>query len=151
MLPFDERLLTWLPHRPPMLLLGEVLAVSAGSATSRIEISEESSFYVPALKGVPSSVGLEYMGQTAALCHGWEVDQGLADPTLGIFLGSRKFIAKTDRFSLGSLLRVEAGGANYVGSHLVNFSCSIFCDNTDEEMATGTLTVLLQALEKEAQ
>ena len=25
------------------------------------------------------------------------------------------------------------------------------CDNTDEEMATGTLTVLLQALEKEAQ
>jgi len=144
----DGRLFDLLPHRPPMLLLSEVLAVSADAASSRIRLSDESPFYLPALGGVPSCVGIEYMGQTAALSNGWQQAQGLAKPTLGIFLGCRRYRAHVYSFDADAVLRVEAGDAKFAGDSLVTFAGGIFCDETNKQLASGVLTVLRRPIEE---
>ena len=144
----DDRLFDWLPHRPPMLLLSEVLTVSADAAVSRIRLSDESPFYLPALGGVPSCVGIEYLGQTAALSNGWQQQQGLAKPTLGIFLGCRRYTAHVHSFDADTVMRVEAGDAKFAGDSLVTFAGHIFCDQTNKQLASGVLTVLRRPVEE---
>ena len=146
MVDLDERLLRWLPHRPPMLLLDQVIDVSADSSSARLVITEESSFYMGSLGGVPSCVGLEYMGQTAAVSDGWQREQGLVEPHLGFFLGCRRFTAHVDVFELGDCLNIHASGATFVGNQLVNFACSIECEKRGVELASGSLSVLRKPL-----
>ena len=71
---FDSRLFDLIPHRPPMLLLNNVVSVNATSATSLVKVDETVSFYEPG-KGVPAWIGLEYMGQTAALIAGFQLQR----------------------------------------------------------------------------
>lgn len=144
----DKRLLRWLPHRPPMLLLDRAVEVSAEAATAIVSITAESPFYLASLGGVPSCIGLEYMGQTAALSDGWRREQGMVEPTIGFFLGCRSFTAHTDHFALGDSLEVRAWGATFVGDHLVNFSCAIHGASNGSELATGSLSVMLKPVEE---
>ena len=142
----DERLFRWLPHRPPMMLLDEVLDVCASSATCLVHINEDSSFYLPSISSVPSCVGLEYMGQTAAVSDGWQTERGLIDPCLGFFLGCRRYVAYTSRFDVGTSLRVTASGATFVGDYLATFDCCIARMADDKKLAEGSLSVLRKPL-----
>ncbi len=142
----DKRLIELLPHRSPMLLLDRFVEVSNTSARSEITIACESPFYVREL-GVPSWVALEYMGQTAALIAGFQLEQGTVAPHLGFLLGTRKFKANTDYFSLGCSLFITCEELAVVGDSLATFSCEVKNKCNDELLATAQLSVMRKPIE----
>ena len=63
----------FLPHRPPMVLLAELISVDVpGVASAVADTSPGCIFYDPELKGVPACAAVEYMAQTMALAVGAE-------------------------------------------------------------------------------
>ena len=61
---FDSRLFELIPHRPPMLLINEVLDVTETSSASRTYVDDESPFF-EAGKGVPAWICLLYTSDAA--------------------------------------------------------------------------------------
>ena len=123
---FDSRLFELIPHRPPMLLINKVLKV------------DEPGY------GVPAWIGLEYMGQTAALIAGHQLQQGLVSPHLGFLLGTRAFKAECSYFEKGEY-SVRCEEKAIVGDGLATFDC--FIENYDKTsqtikcLATASLSV----------
>lgn len=136
----DPRLLQLIPHRPPMLLIDQLLEVSANRSSAQVNITPTSSFYVEG-KGVPAWIGLEYMGQTAALIAGFQLEQGLVEPHLGLLLGTRKYSAHTPWFAPGAQLRIICQELAVVGQSLANFTCEIQDLHSDALLASARLTV----------
>ena len=64
-----------------------------------------STFFVKE-KGVPAWIGIEYMGQTAALIAGYQQQRGLTGPHLGFLLGTRRYASRTEWFEPDRVLRV---------------------------------------------
>ncbi len=137
----DPELLDLLPHRPPMLLLQRVLALGADHASALVELDADAPFALPG-QGVPVCVGLEYMGQTAALIAGYQLREGLIGPHLGFLLGSRRYRAHRDFFAPGSRLQVDVREGVVVDDSLANFDCTIRCLASDALLAEATLSVL---------
>lgn len=137
---FDDEILMLIPHRPPMLLINELVHVDANTAKAIVHIDSQTSFYQPG-KGVPSWVGLEYMGQTAALIAGKQMQAGELQPHLGILLGSRKFSAEQAFFKQRSLL-VESTETASVGDSLITFHCTIRDSHSNQLLAEANLSVL---------
>ena len=140
---FDQRLFALIPHRPPMLLINKVLDVDARSSSSLVLIDEHASFF-ESDKGVPAWIGLEYMGQTAALIAGHQLQQGLVGPHLGFLLGTRAFKSECDYFSPGTY-KVRCEETALVGDGLATFSCFIenYAQDAQETncLATASLSV----------
>ena len=120
---FDSRLYDLIPHRPPMLLINQVLEVDAASSSALVKIDSDAPFYEPGY-GVPAWIGLEYMGQTAALIAGHQLQQGLVSPHLGFLLGTRAFKTDCDVFRDG-VLKVSCREKALVGDDLATFDCMI--------------------------
>ena len=137
---FDPQLYDLLPHRPPMLLLHQVLSVAADQASAGIVVSDAVPFFEPG-NGVPAWVGVEYMGQTAALMAGFQLQHGLIKPHLGVLLGTRRYQAHQPYFSEGRQLLVECREVALVGDNLATFDCRIGCRKTNDVLAEGNLSV----------
>ena len=120
----DLTLQDLLPHRAPMLLLHRMLDVSAKAAEAEVLISPQVPFYIEG-KGVPSWIGVEYMGQTAALIAGYQLRRGITRPHLGLLLGTRKFSAVDPWFLAGSRLHIRCSEEAVVGDGLAMFLCEI--------------------------
>lgn len=135
-----------LPHREPMLLLDEAIHVDVETGTSLIHISRNSTFCIPD-KGVPAWVGLEYMGQTAALIGGFQQKHGDLGDHTGFLLGSRQFTTTLAWFPIGATLRVHCVQSALVGQTLANFTAQIYLHDSDDEtpVATALLSVFRQA------
>ena len=145
---FDPRLFDLLPHRPPMLLINKIIDVKKTQSRAEVLIDEESSFF-ETNKGVPAAVGLEYMGQTAALIAGYEKLQNPeAEIRLGFLLGSRKYQTQTPYFEKNSVLDVECTEGALVGESLANFNCTIKYQGEDEVLANASLSVLRRTAEE---
>lgn len=149
---FDPQLYELIPHRPPMLLINEVVAVDQRSSSSIVTIDSEASFF-EANKGVPSWVGLEYMGQTAALIAGHQLKEGLIEPHLGFLLGTRAFKAEQAYFEPDTLLLVSCSEKALVGDNLATFDCSISLHNPDPNdnvvLASASLSVFRRPINQE--
>ena len=139
------QLLSLLPHRSPMLLLDEPVHVNATSGVALVCITEQSTFYIPGV-GVPAWVGLEYMGQTAALIGGFQQQAGDLDDHTGFLLGSRQFSSTLPMFSVGTTLRIQCEQSALVGDTLANFDAQIYLHNgsDDAPIATAILSVFRQ-------
>lgn len=142
----DQRLYDLIPHREPMLLIDRVVRVAADSAAAEVEISPDTSFFQNG-KGVPAWIGLEYMGQTAALIAGYQLQQGLTQPHLGFLLGTRQYAMNTSWFQAGDILLVECHQAAITGEQLAQFVCSI--SRAGETLATAKLSVYRKPLSQE--
>ena len=129
-----------LPHRPPMLLIDEIIAVDQRSSKAIVYINEQASFYEPGL-GVPAWIGIEYMGQTAALIAGYQLKQGLVEPHLGFLLGTRHYNSHCDYFSEQSKLLITCEEKALVGDSLATFDCSICYYGQSDQLATANLSV----------
>ncbi len=134
-----------IPHREPMLLLSSVCELGDNFSTAEIIISTSSSFFMP-MKGVPSWIGIEYMGQTAALIAGYQLQQGAVTPHLGLLLGTRKYEAFTAWFKDGDVLLVSCKEIAVVGQELATFHCEIRNKNNGELYAAAKLTVFRKPL-----
>lgn len=140
----DLSLHALLPHRGPMLLLTDVIEVDDEHSVARVAISPQSPFFEPD-KGVPAWIGLEYMGQTAALIAGYQRQAGELDPHLGLFLGTRKYQADTGWFAPDSQLIVRGAQKAVSQGTLATFSCRISGDQDDSPvLAEAVLSVYRQ-------
>lgn len=140
---FDPQLFDLIPHRPPMLLINKVLTVDARSSSALVQIDRDAPFYEPGV-GVPAWIGLEYMGQTAALIAGHQLQQGLVSPHLGFLLGTRAFKTDCDVFKDG-VLKISCREKALVGDGLATFDCLIetYPQETQDTqcLATASLSV----------
>ena len=137
---FDNQILELIPHRPPMLLINQLIAVNSRESSALVVIDAEAPFYQKDL-GVPSWIGLEYMGQTAALMAGFQVREGLIDSHLGFLLGSRSYQVETEYFQVGSELVVNCVEVALVGESLATFDCTIHDNKTNDELVRANLSV----------
>lgn len=146
----EPRIYELIPHREPMLLINRVIELGNTFSCAEIHISPKSSFFIPG-KGVPSWIGVEYMGQTAALIAGYQLEQGTVAPHLGLLLGTRKYEAFVPYFSEGDQLQVRCTEIAVVGDSLANFQCDIFNLRDNSRCASAKLSVFRKPLPEDAQ
>ncbi|MEB8432443.1 hypothetical protein OO007_09430 [Cocleimonas sp. KMM 6892] len=144
---FDPEILTLIPHRPPMLLINRILEVGEKQSSAEVFIDKKTPFYEKGL-GVPATIGLEFMGQTAALIAGNQVIKNPADAKLGFLLGTRKYQSTLSYFKENSVLVVECSESAMVGETLASFSCTIRYKDEAEIIASANLSVLRQPINK---
>jgi predicted hotdog family 3-hydroxylacyl-ACP dehydratase len=149
----DYSLYELIPHREPMLLLNRVIELRDNFSCAQVMVEETSPFFVKG-KGVPSWIGIEYMGQTAALIAGFQLKQGKVGPHIGLLLGSRKYQAFTPWFRRGSILHIHCNEIAVVGQELATFQCDIYIENKNEYIknknslcATAKLSVFRKSLD----
>jgi len=135
---FDPRLYDLLPHRPPMLLINRLIAVNEQQSHTKVYIHPHSPFYTPN-QGVPAWIGLEYMGQTAALIAGYQVESGMIGSHLGFLLGTRNYQIHCPYFAKGLSLDIICKEKAIIGDDLATFDCSIQAN--DNCLAHATLSV----------
>lgn len=141
---FDSQLFDLLPHRPPMLLVNKVVDLSATQSSAIVIVDDDTPFF--GKDGVPAWVGIEYMGQTAALIAGYQLQQGLTEPQLGFLLGTRRFQTTVSHFANGTVLLVSCIEKAVVGDSLATFDCEIRDQSSGAELATASLSVFRKAL-----
>jgi len=137
---FDPEILDLIPHRPPMLLINKVIAVSNTESEAHVYVDEQAPFY-EACTGVPTWIGLEYMGQTAALMAGFQRREGVIEEHLGYLLGVRKYDTCIDYFISGTTLSITCCEAALVGKSLATFECAISEVEGRKNIATAMLSV----------
>ena len=126
-----------LPHRPPMLLLEDVIAHDADKVTATLTIAEHSRFFA-AGKGVPAYVGLEYMAQACGAYAGALGRTAGEEPKIGYLLGTRDFESSVAFFPEGARLSVTAL-VLYRDAELGSFQCQIAIG--DKVVASARLAV----------
>lgn len=105
-----EEIQAYLPHRPPMLLLEEVVAVTEQDAHCRVRVSPAGVLapFLDAKGALPSWYGLELIAQTVGVwsgCGRCRRDENGAE--LGMILGARDLSCTEDGFAPGSLLDIH--------------------------------------------
>lgn len=146
----EPRIYQLIPHREPMLLINRVIELGQTFSCAEIDIHENASFFLPG-KGVPSWIGVEYMGQTAALIAGFQLEQGTVAPHLGLLLGTRKYEALVPYFVAGDVLQVRCTEIAVVGDSLANFHCDIINLRDNAPCASAKLSVFRKPLEHQGQ
>ena len=112
-----------IPHRPPMILIDDIVSVSDVGLTARVYIGEEKPFYEPRL-GVPAWIGIEYMAQSISAFAGFQRKSQGQPIQLGFLLGTRKYQAHTSAFRLGSTLWVSIE-EEFRADEMGTFDCMI--------------------------
>lgn len=128
-----------LPHSRSMLLLDEALDGGDDWAVAGVRIAEDSVFYDPQLKGVPSWIGLEYMAQTVALFSGIQARRANQPVKLGLLLGTRRYEALSDVFALGSYLTVRVD-REWDDGQMAVFGCTV---SHQTQLASARINVYL--------
>lgn len=137
---FNQEIFELLPHRQPMLLINDIIDINQSASSAMTYIDSEAPFFEQD-KGVPTYIGLEYMGQTAALIAGYQLKHGLVEPHLGFLLGTRAYKSAVAYFKVGSVLVIECKEKAVVGDSLATFDCSIRYQDDDAILATANLSV----------
>jgi len=130
------RIVDVVPHRPPMLLLDEVIAWDGTRVACRIVLRDDSPF-VEAGR-VASTLAIEYMAQCIAVFVGLEAYQRGEPVRLGYLVGAREILLPADGFRVGDVLTVHAApiwGGETIGS----FQCEV--DRVGDVLARGALNV----------
>lgn len=126
------RLADLLPHRPPMILLAELISVDVPEEASAVaDTSPGCIFYDPELRGVPACAALEYMAQTMALVVGASRRRRGQAPKIGFVLGTRRMEVKVATFESGKRYVTNAKCV-YDDGEFASFDCAI----TDPDGAT---------------
>lgn len=135
-----------IPHRAPMLLLDRLVNVTDSSASAEIDIRPDASFFTSE-QGVPAWIGVEYLGQTAALIAGFQLHQGRVEPHLGLLLGTRKYVAHRPWFPPRVTLTVTCTEVAVVGQSLATFAGEIYDKQSGALYASAKLSVFRRPLE----
>jgi len=109
------------PHRPPMLLIGSVLAADAERCVTLTRV-DPGAWYADPDGAMPGWFGLELMAQTIA-AHAGSRSQG--EPAFGYLLGTRRYTCLAASFPAGALLEVEAVARDADPSGVRAFDCEL--------------------------
>ena len=111
-----------LPHRPPMILLDEIVSCDQASLVAAVTVGEATLFREP--EGVPVHVGLEYMAQACGAYAGAVARESGEPVRIGFLLGTRQYRAHVPWFRLGDRLTVSAT-LLYQDEQMGAFDCRI--------------------------
>ena len=128
---------TILPHRPPMILIDELIEYSEHDVVCAVTVREGEPFVRDGR--VPALISVEYFAQTVAAFFGY---RGRAHPELfamGMLLGARELELLVDYFAVGDRLHV-AGTMKWSSGELAQFSCEL--RRGDEVVARAAINVL---------
>lgn len=114
-----------LPHKPPMVLLDQVLGYDATTLCAAYTITQASLFMEA--EGVPVHVGLEYMAQSCAAWAGAIACEAGKPISIGFLVGTRQFRAYVSHFRVGDRLAITATQI-YRDEQMGSFDCRIEID-----------------------
>ena len=119
----EYQILDVIPHGQPMSLLDHILRFDEQSLVAGVTIRPDSLFCES--DGVPSWVGIEYMGQAIAAWAGVMArEQG--DPVkIGFLVSCRRYTSPVSHFPIGSELRVSVRQITENTTGLQVFACKI--------------------------
>ena len=127
------------PHSQPMILIDTVDSYRSDGLTATVIINEQSQFLEE--RGVPTWVGLEYMGQTIAAFAGASArEQGLP-VKIGFLVSARRYHPSISYFPKGSRLQIQVDAVTTNTTGLRVFECKIACDG--EEVVAANLNVYM--------
>lgn len=131
-----------LPHKDSMILIDDVVEYSIEEKylISKVTISTDSLFYNKEIKGIDSTVGIEYMAQTIG-CYAY-YKNNKKEPEIGFLLGTRLFNNSIEKFELQKTYTIHVKEI-YV-DEISSFECIIYNDKK-EEIMSATLNVYLEA------
>ncbi len=128
-----------LPHRPPMLLLREV--ISHSPEETRCEAIIDADFAAACGGEAPAAFALEMIAQAAAAHHGLCLREPGPRATRGLLLGSRRFQLNGRALPTGQPLQVIVIGAAAPSGGLIRFEGRVE-DLAGRVLASGDATVL---------
>ena len=126
------------PHKPPMLLVDEVIAHSADGIVTRTQVTEDNPFFMPG-RGLPSYVTFEIMAQSISAHDGESRRLEGLGPAIGLLLGCRKFTVTRDWLHAGESLETEAVPLLHDGE-LRSFECVVLTA-AGAEVSRGAINV----------
>ncbi len=100
----------YLPHRPPMVLLEQVLSVTYRSARCQVTVSETGVLgpFLDADGDLPGFYALELISQTVGVWSGYQNElKGRQHVPLGMVLSVRDLNLETDCFRSGASLEIS--------------------------------------------
>jgi predicted hotdog family 3-hydroxylacyl-ACP dehydratase len=95
----------YLPHRPPMLLIDEIVEVGELRAVCRTTIHPDCVFAIDG--GVHPSAMIEFVAQACAIFVGVRGARDGDPPRLGLIMACREVTLAIDRFAIGDALTIE--------------------------------------------
>lgn len=126
------------PHRPPMILIDEIVAREPGRITAAVTVRPDALFFRPG-QGMPMHLALEWMAQTCAAYGGAEARDAGGTPRIGFLLGSRDFRATRSWLADGERFEITAV-LDFHDDDLASFSCDL-SDRDGQSVASASLTV----------
>lgn len=114
-----------LPHRPPMILLDEVVDYGDDFAIGRVTIRPTSRFFDPRLCAVPAWVGIEYMAQTIGIWAGAQQLRAGRPVQVAFLLGTRSYRSNMHAFAPDTVLTVRMDVLYSERNSLGSFGCRI--------------------------
>lgn len=117
------RIEPFIPHDGAMSLLDEIISQRPHGITAQVRISEDALFVEP--EGVPSWVGIEYMGQAVAAYAGHKARTCGAAVKIGFLVSTRRYDAGCSHFPIGALLNVSVDAITDGDTGLQIFKCRI--------------------------
>lgn len=112
-----------LPHDHPMILIDDIVACREHGLTATVTIHEQSPFVESG--GVPSWIGIEYMGQAIAAYAGLCARRDGVPVRIGFLVGSRRYAPGCSHFPLGATLQIAVDALTPNTSGLQVFECHI--------------------------
>lgn len=128
------------PHRPPMLLVDEVVSREGQKVVCRTTIRPDTMFVEDG--SIPALVAIELFAQSAAVLTSLlAVQTGVAIDS-GALLGTREITLHTDRFEVGDVLEVHVEQTMAMGM-MAHVDCALY--RGDERLAEGSVQVMAGA------
>lgn len=126
-----------LPHKPPMILLDDIIDVNLDEKTLNaiFKVYPEKLFYDRGIGGINSLVGIEFMAQTIG-CYAF-FKSGSEPPKPGLLLGTRLYDNAVDFFEDGKTYTVKVHEI-FKDEEIVVFDCLIY-DDSGNEIASATI------------
>lgn len=110
-----------LPHRPPMILIDELLHCGPQAVVCSVTIRDGAPFVADGR--VPALISIEYFAQTVAAFYGY-ISRDREQFTMGMLLGTRELELLTDYLHVGDALTVT-GQELWNGGNLAQFRCEL--------------------------
>ena len=131
----------YLPHRPPMLLVDEIVEVSELRAVCRTTIHADCVFAIDGV--VHPSAMIEFIAQACAIFVGVRGERDGDPPRLGLIMACREVTFAVDRFEIGDELTLVVHKV-FGQKQLAAFTGSVV--RGTQECATIQLSVVDAAL-----
>ncbi|CAA0091638.1 Uncharacterised protein [Zhongshania aliphaticivorans] len=113
----------FIPHDGAMSLLDTIISQRPNGITAQVRINEDALF--AETEGVPSWVGIEYMGQAIAAYAGLKARTSGGAVKIGFLVSTRRYEPMCSHFPLGSLLDVSVEAVTDGNTGLQIFQCQI--------------------------